>query len=681
MKREPTADAWGVTNSADNATIAEKDTVPNMRYSPSLLLRAGALLAGYLVVYIALDWVSYVYALRPFNITPWNPPPGISLALLLVYGLRWSPALFVASFVSEFAVRGTAAPLGFSVLGSALIAAAYTALAWALLRVARFDSRFERLRDVTWFSACVAIGTLALALAYVWLVLAGGFITTRPLPDYVLRFWIGDMIGIIVTTPLLLVYRNRYEFGRITRTQMLEIGAQIACIVFSLWIVFGLQPANAPKFFYLLFMPLIWIAMRHGIHGTVAANALVQVGLIAGARLAGNEASLVLELQFRMLALAVTGLFLGMAVTQWRRTQNSLMAREDELSTIVRTAPDGIVALDERECIASLNAEAEKIFRASSAALLGRPIVELIPELPNPPRALHGAEMAALRADGSRFPAELSIAEAGSGGRKGHICIVRDVSRRKEMEEQLRDRQIELERTLRLAATSELASALAHELNQPLSAISSYVRACRLMLSGPHYDHARLLKTMDKVVNEVNRTGEVVHRLREFFRSGTVHRERVKVSDLIWGGFEASLTRLERHGIILRVEGADALPDLMVDKVQMEIVIHNLVSNSIDAVKARDRREIRISAALSGENEVAILVADSGPGLNPEIAGHLFEPFTSSKSGGMGLGLAISRTIIEAHGGRIEPVASSSGAVFRVTLPLAPTCHEISEIK
>ena len=650
-----------------------------MHFSPSQLLRGGALLAGYLVAYIALDWVSYVYALRPFNITPWNPPTGLSLALLLVFGLRWSPALFVASLGSEFAVRGVSAPLGFSVLSSLLVAIGYTALAWALLRVARFDPRLERLRDVTWFSALVAIGTLAVAFAYVWLVLAEGFITTRRLPDFVLRFWIGDMIGIIVTTPLLLVYRNRYDFGRVTRTQVLEIGAQMACIVFSLWVVFGLQPVNAPKFFYLLFMPLIWIAMRHGIHGTVAANAIVQVGLIAGARLAGNEASLVLELQFRMLALAVTGLFLGMAVTKWRRAQNALVARESELSTIVRTAPDGIVALDERERIASLNAEAENIFRASSAALLGRPLAELIPELPNPPRALHGVEMAALRADGSRFPAELSLAEAGSGGGKGHICIIRDVSKRKEMEEQLRDRQIELERTLRLAATSELASALAHELNQPLSAISSYVRACRLMLSGAEYDHALLLKTMDKVVNEVNRTGEVVHRLREFFRSGTVHRERVKVSDLIWGGFEASLTRLERHGIILQVEGADALPDLTVDRVQMEIVIHNLVSNSIDAAKARDRREIRISAAPSGENEVEILVADSGPGLNPEIADHLFEPFTSTKSGGMGLGLAISRTIIEAHGGRIEPVASSSGAVFRVTLPVAPTCHENSE--
>jgi len=644
-----------------------------MHYTPIRFLRGGALLAGYLAAYIALDWVSYVYALRPFNITPWNPPPGISLALLLVYGLRWSPALFVASLASEFAVRGVSAPLGFSTLSSALVAIGYTALAWALLRVARFDPRFERLRDVTWFSAFVAIGTLAVALAYVGLVFAEGYIPAGRLPDYVLRFWIGDMIGIIVTTPLLLVYRTRSELGRVTRAELIEIGAQIACIVFSLWVVFGLQPVNAPKFFYLLFMPLIWIAMRHGIHGTVAANALVQVGLIAGARLAGNEASLVLELQFRMLALAVTGLFLGMAVTQWRRTQSALVARESELSTIVRTAPDGIVALDERERIVSLNAEAEAIFRASSAALLGRPLAELIPELPILPRALHGAEMAALRADGSRFPAEISLAEAGSGGRHGHICIIRDVSKRKEMEEQLRDRQIELERTLRLAATSELASALAHELNQPLSAISSYVRACRLMLSSPEYDHARLLKTMDKVVNEVNRTGEVVHRLREFFRSGTVHRERVRVADLIWGGLEASLTRLERHGIIFQVEGADALPDLRVDRVQMEIVIHNLVSNSIDAAKTRDRREIRVSAALSGANEVEILVADSGPGLSPEIAEHLFKPFTSSKAGGMGLGLAISRTIVEAHGGRIETVASSGGAVFRVTLPVETT--------
>jgi C4-dicarboxylate-specific signal transduction histidine kinase len=240
-------------------------------------------------------------------------------------------------------------------------------------------------------------------------------------------------------------------------------------------------------------------------------------------------------------------------------------------------------------------------------------------------------------------------------------------------EEKLREKQEELAGVLRFAAAGQVASSLAHELNQPLYALATYVQSCQILVSRPDGDRALLAELMEKAVREVARAGEVVRRLREFFQTGATRLERVPVARLLEGAAEASRRRTERHHIALRVDCAPDAGELRCDALQMEIVLHNLVANAVDAISATscERREIRLAARAAG-GQVEIRVEDSGPGIAGEVAARLFEPFTTSKPDGMGLGLAIARYIVEAHGGRLWAEPLAAGSAFCLSLPLEP---------
>jgi len=238
----------------------------------------------------------------------------------------------------------------------------------------------------------------------------------------------------------------------------------------------------------------------------------------------------------------------------------------------------------------------------------------------------------------------------------------------------LREKQIQLDRSLRLAAASEMASALAHELNQPLSAIGTYVRACQLMVADVKPPAARLQETMDKVVQEAARAGNVVRQLRDFFRTGSGHLSRIDVLPLLQSVIEGARLRTERHRVRWRLAVAENIPAVLINRIQVETVLHNLIANSIDALKtarADTEREISVAAVAESEQYVLISVADNGPGVPAEIVAQLFRPFATSKPQGMGLGLAISKSIIEGHGGRLWLESGEPGSTFRFTLPIA----------
>jgi signal transduction histidine kinase len=520
--------------------------------------RTLVILAGYLVAYIALDWVSYIHPLGPFAITPWNPPPGLSLALLLSQGLRFAPALFVAGLAAEIIVRGLPAGLGAAVVSSAVLAAGYAGMAWVLRGPLRVDPRLASLRDVAWFVVAVAALTLVVAIGYVAVYVAAGRIAPADIVGSALQFWVGDTLGILVTTPVLLFLLGPREGPPGPRWSW-EAVLQALAVIGSLWAVFGVAPGHAAKFFYVLFLPLIWISVRHGIHGAAAALLAIQLGIVFAVQSQGYASATVLEFQALMSALAITGLFLGAVVSERRRARDALEVREAEL-----------------------------------------------------------------------------------------------------------------QRSLRLAAAAETASALAHELNQPLSAIATYVRACALMLERPEENRARLVDTMRTVTAEVGRAGEVVRRLRDFFRSGASRLERAPVAELLAAGAERLVARAERHRIDLRVECAPGLPVVLVDRLQIETVLHNLLANAIDAIIAADppQRAVRLRAVAAPSDAVKVTVSDSGPGLSPETMESLFRPFATTKPQGMGLGLAISRSIVENHGGHLVVEAAERGAVFAFTLPV-----------
>ncbi len=516
------------------------------------------LIGGYLCGYIALDWVSYLYPMAPpLAITPWNPQTGLSLALLLRSGLRNAPWLFVASIAADLLVRGPHLPPLLTVVTSAMPAMVYTVLAALLRGPFRLDPDFTTLRDATILVAAVAVGAGLLAVGFVGVLDLAGFLPAVSFGKSAAQFWIGDLIGIVVTTPLLLVFTRAGAL----RLQIppSEAMLQVGVVVATLWLVFGSHLFDELKLFYILFLPLMWIAMRHGIEGTTIATLIIQVGLIVAMWLGGYGAGVVLEFQFLLLAVAITGLFLGLTVSE-----------------------------------------------------------------------------------------------------------------RREIAMQLRERQFELDRSLRLVGASELASALAHELNQPLSAIGSYVRACQLIIGGERDAPKALKDTMDKVVVEVTRAGNVVHQLRDFFRTGSGHLVPVNVRELLQSALDAARPRLERHHVAWRLECPPELPVVLADRIQVDTVLHNLIANAVDALTmvGDGPREVVVSGATDSPRFVRISVSDNGTGVPQDITSQLFQPFATSKPHGMGLGLAISRSIVEARGGRLwlEPI--ERGSMFSFTLPV-----------
>jgi signal transduction histidine kinase len=523
----------------------------------SLPRRPGAaFVAGYVALYVALDWVSFIDPLGPLGITPWNPPPGLSLFLLLRYGLAMTPWLFVAAFLAEVLVRGVPAPWPVIVAACALLAAGYALVAALLRGRLRFHGEFTTLRDVTVFTAVAATATLVIGLAYIALFVGAGVIAPDAYVRSVAQFWIGDLIGVVVTTPLLLVATRAPAPAY--RAAPREGILQAASVVAALYLVFGSGVGQELKLFYVLFLPLTWIAMRHGLAGTTAATLLVQIGLIAALLFGGHAPGEALDFQFLMLALALTGLFLG-------------------------------VSVDER--------------RAAEA--------------------------------------------------------------------KLRAKQAELDRSLRAAAASELASTLAHELNQPLSAIGTYTRSAQILLERGDPD-GELPATMRKVVAEANRAGMVMRRLREFVLTGSVRLEPLRVATLLEDAAAAALSRAQQHHVLLTTVAAPDLPAVLGDRIPLETVLHNLIANAIDAVQGQSGgRVVRVTAERHDASAVRISVEDEGPGVAAEMAATLFEPLATNKAHGLGLGLPISRTIVEAHGGRLWLEATARGACFCLTLPVA----------
>jgi len=636
--------------------------------------RTWVLVAGYVAAYVALDRVSYLFPVEPFAITPWNPPAGLSVAFLLLLGLRFAPALLLAAFLADLLVRGGGVNPGFSLLSSLVIALGYAGLGAFLRGWARVDPALRRLRDVTWLVASAAPAALAVAVAYVGAHAAAGHIPVDRLGPSILRFWIGDMIGIVVTTPvLLLAFARGLPAPRLSGRGR-EIAAQVAATTAALALVLAPGPPEEPRLFYLLFPPIIWIALRHGLPGTSLATLAVQVALIGVLAARGHREN-VLEFQLLMLALALVSSFLGITVSERARARDALARSESELRAVFETAPDGLVTLDGDGRVVSANPAALRLLAVPAELLRGRPIADRVEGFPSLPARGDAAELTALRAGGGRIPLEVSIAPAPGAGL--HIAILRDVSPRKAAEEKLREKQEELSGVLRFAAAGQVASSLAHELNQPLYALTTYVQSCQLIASRPDGDRALLAELMEKAVREAARAGEVVRRLREFFQTGATRLEPVPVRRLVEGAREAIRRRAERHRIALAVECAEGLGDLRCDALQIEMVLHNLATNAVDAIVAgeRERREVRLVARAAG-GQVELRVEDSGPGIAAEVAPRLFEPFTTTKADGMGLGLAIARYIVEAHGGRLWAEPLPAGSAFCLSLPLGASAGE-----
>jgi two-component system sensor kinase FixL len=228
--------------------------------------------------------------------------------------------------------------------------------------------------------------------------------------------------------------------------------------------------------------------------------------------------------------------------------------------------------------------------------------------------------------------------------------------------------QSELVHVSRLTALGEMASALAHELNQPLSAISNYVTGSRQLLAREGSDHGKVRDALERASDQALRAGQIIRRLREFVARGETERKVERLPKLLEEASALALVGARERGVLVRFDLDPQAEFVVADKVQVQQVVLNLIRNAIDAMEHSPRREIHLSSAAKGDM-VEVRVADTGPGIADEVVQQLFHPFVTTKPTGMGIGLSISRTIIEAHGGRIWAERNEGGgATFHFTL-------------
>ncbi len=358
-----------------------------------------------------------------------------------------------------------------------------------------------------------------------------------------------------------------------------------------------------------------------------------------------------------------------------------------EWKALLDAAVDAIIVIDHRGNIETFNAAAEVIFGFTAQEVTGKNVSHLMPE---PYQREHdgyienylrtgdatiigiGREAQAKRKDGSVFPIDLSVGEISTDDQPKFVGIVRDLTERKQSEEEVYQTREKLAQFGRLSTLGEMAASLAHELNQPLTAIATYTQACQRLIESGKSDNAEILAVLKKCNAQAQRAGEVIRRLRQFVRKRELGRQEVSCRELIHDIAALAEVDARNSSIPLTIDLAEGLPKMMVDPVQIQQVILNLIRNGIDAMMNMDQygKGISVAASKFEDDQIRIEVTDHGSGITKEAEEHIFQPFFTTKSSGMGLGLAICRSIIESHGGVLSFTKNpSGGTTFYFTLP------------
>lgn len=381
-------------------------------------------------------------------------------------------------------------------------------------------------------------------------------------------------------------------------------------------------------------------------------------------------------------------IFVGVIRDITERKVAEAALRESELRwrSIVDTVPDAIILIDAAGTVESFSPAAERLFGYTADEVIAHNVKMLMPQ---PYRDAHdgflarymrtgerriigiGRIVVGQRKNGETFPMELAVGEFTSPTGHFFTGFVRDLTDRQEAERRIEDLQTELLHASRLSVMGQMASTMAHELNQPLTAVTNYLEAGRHLIASGAAPPERIADLMEKAVAQAQRAGEVIRQLRQFVSKGETERRTQNLNQLVEEALALGLVGARQLGVRVSLELDHDLPPVIVDPVQIQQVILNLVRNAIEAMEAVERRELLVATRVRGD-EIEARVADTGPGIAPELAGRLFQPFTTTKKSGMGLGLSICREIIEAHHGHLTASPrDGGGTVFRLTLPKA----------
>jgi two-component system sensor kinase FixL len=373
-------------------------------------------------------------------------------------------------------------------------------------------------------------------------------------------------------------------------------------------------------------------------------------------------------------------------VTSVEKARVDAERREAQLRSILDTVPDGMILIDEKGLIISFSAAAERLFGYKAQEVHGRNVSLLMPQ---PDRGAHdgylarylatgerhiigiGRRLTGLRKDGSHFHFELTVGEVVLPDKRMFTGFVHDLTESDRADARLSELQAELLHVSRLNAMGELSAMLAHELNQPLTAAINYAEAARHLLVSAGEAPPKVLDFVQKASAQAERAGQIIRRLRSFVEKREAERSREQLSLVVEEASDFAATGTKIEGIELIFDFANDLPSIEMDRTQIQQVVVNLVRNAIDALRQAPRRTITITTRADGEDFQEVSVIDSGPGIAPEMVAQLFKPFVTSKPDGMGIGLSVSQSIIEAHGGtiRAEP-NTGGGTIFRFNLPV-----------
>lgn len=372
-------------------------------------------------------------------------------------------------------------------------------------------------------------------------------------------------------------------------------------------------------------------------------------------------------------------------ITDRKAAQTALAHSELHFRSILATVPDAMIVIDEEGKIVSFSLAAERLFGYQEAEVVGKNISLLMPE---GSQSRHDGYLAhyrqtgerriigigrvevAKRRDGSEFPIELSVGEACMGGHRLFTGFIRDMTEKQRAELRLKELQSELIHVSRVSAMGTMASTLAHELNQPLTTIANYMEATQDLLSNQAVDVDLLLEAASESASEALRAGAIVRRLRAYVARTDSDKSIEALEKLFDEAARLAFPGVRPRGARIVIQVARSASHALVDRIQIQQVLVNLLRNAIEAVEGCDNRDIIIRTYPSADSMVLVEVVDRGPGIAPNILSRIFEAFNSSKTSGMGLGLSICRTIIEAHGGRIGAKANPiGGSIIWFTIP------------
>ncbi|WP_136619217.1 MULTISPECIES: PAS domain-containing sensor histidine kinase [Mesorhizobium] len=453
---------------------------------------------------------------------------------------------------------------------------------------------------------------------------------------------------------------------------------------------FLLQGLLEDRATFTLFTPAILVAsIAGGIWPGLLSVALSLGGASWLDSLQSDRAQNPVELVvFALVALAIAwmGEMLHRASKAIDRAESTLDTREAHLRSILDTVIDATVVIEKDGTIVSFNAAAVRQFGYAEAEVIGENVRLLMPE---PYRHEHDGYMhrylttgekriigidrvvAGRRKDGSTFPMKLAVGEMKSGGKTFFTGFIRDLTEREESAARLHEIQGELARLARLNELGEMASTLAHELNQPLSAIANYVQGCaRLLRDMDDAVATKMRAALEETARQSLRAGQIIRHLREFVTKGATEKAPENIRSLVEEAGALALVGSRERGVRTVFDFAPGPATVMVDRIQIQQVLTNLMRNAMDAMHDSARRELVVRTHAAQGGEIAVVVEDTGPGISEEISAQLFKPFVTTKPGGMGVGLSISKRIVEAHGGTMTVSQNAAGgATFRFTLP------------